>query len=507
MAACLGPSKESFNKNLNDLCKYPDVKNPKERVTINISGHIYIVYRETLDNIPGHRLYKLTKADPSYDSEKDEYFFESNPVLFPYIMDYFKQGTVHFPKSFCTLTLRTALTFWKIEDSAVPVCCWKEFTRSSMEVQEYFKVSFLLNWTGILHRSLDEKATKWDHFKRKVCIFLNDPASSFGSKIWALFFLTNLLASLFIIIVEMDENFRVPVTWNVTQSVNRTNPRITKITRTTIHPTLKIMEGWTTVFFTIEWTLQIIVTRCRFWFFKQPGTYIDLISNIASFLGMIFIMRPEFANDISQEQLLIVYGFVNFARSLRVYRLVRLANYYRSFRLLIAALYASKMEIFLLCFLLVTGMVVFSIFIYWAEFQVQDGFPSVSVGCWWAIVTMTTVGYGDLHPASMGGYIVGALTAIVGLICTGLPIPIIGNTFNEMFQAAKFEEQWKENLENREKNSAAKLSKTELESTNTTCCTVPDDDKESLNVGLKKINMDNGSPCCKNTYGLPQIHM
>ncbi|CAH1775291.1 unnamed protein product, partial [Owenia fusiformis] len=464
MAAFLDFSDESFRKNLNELCKYPDVKNPKAKVKINISGHVYVVYQETLDNIPGHRLYKLTKDDPCYDSENDEYFFEANPALFPYILDYFKQGSVHFPKSFCTFTLRTTLAFWKIEDSAVPVCCWKEFTKSSIEVQYYIKVSSILNWTGILHKSLDDKATKWAHLKRKICIFLNDPASGFGSKIWMLFFLINLLASLFVITVEMDENFRVPIE---TKGIfNATNPKIAKILETNLHPTLQIIEIWTTIFFTMECMIQVIVTKCRFWFFKQPGTYMDLISIMGSFVGLAFMMFPELSQNIrlSQEKAMIILGFVNFARFLRVYRLIRLANYYRSFRILIAALYASKMEIFLLCFLLVTGMVVFSIFIFWAEFLIQDGFPSVSVGCWWAIVTMTTVGYGDLHPESVGGYFVGALTAVVGLIFTGLPIPIIGNTFNEMFQAAKFEEHWNENLKNREKNSDTKISKAKVES-------------------------------------------
>lgn len=52
------------------------------------------------------------------------------------------------------------------------------------------------------------------------------------------------------------------------------------------------------------------------------------------------------------------------------------------------------------------------------------------LGYWWAIVTMTTVGYGDFYPSTAGGYFVGVMCALSGILLTALPIAIIGSKFN-----------------------------------------------------------------------------
>jgi hypothetical protein len=79
--------------------------------------------------------------------------------------------------------------------------------------------------------------------------------------------------------------------------------------------------------------------------------------------------------------------------------------------------------------------------IYYAEFySSEDDFLTIPVGFWWAIVTMTTVGYGDKHPHSSWGYLVGALCAMVGLLCAALPIPIISSNFNIIYSHEKKKE-------------------------------------------------------------------
>ena len=61
----------------------------------------------------------------------------------------------------------------------------------------------------------------------------------------------------------------------------------------------------------------------------------------------------------------------------------------------------------MLCVFIFTGMLVFSTLIFYVEFWHPDQFHNIPVGFWWSIVTMTTVGYGDIHPVTPAGYIVG----------------------------------------------------------------------------------------------------
>lgn len=70
-------------------------------------------------------------------------------------------------------------------------------------------------------------------------------------------------------------------------------------------------------------------------------------------------------------------------------------------------LQASFKEMILLGIFIMIGMVIFSTLIFYAEFNRKEQFHDIPTGFWWAIVTMTTVGYGDVHPKTPGGYVVG----------------------------------------------------------------------------------------------------
>jgi len=94
----------------------------------------------------------------------------------------------------------------------------------------------------------------------------------------------------------------------------------------------------------------------------------------------------------------------------------------------------------LLVFFLVLGIVIFASLVYYAEriqYNPTNDFTSIPVGLWWAIITMTTVGYGDMTPKTYVGMFVGSLCALTGVLTIALPVPVIVSNFALFYSHTK----------------------------------------------------------------------
>ena len=135
-------------------------------------------------------------------------------------------------------------------------------------------------------------------------------------------------------------------------------------------------------------------------------------------------------------------------RVFRVFRIFRLAKHYTGLQILVLALQASARELIFLGMFVAIGMLIFATFIFYAEFKSDGIFLSIPESFWWAIITMTTVGYGDAAPVSGWGYFVGSICALCGIVTIGLPIPIIATNFKIFYDYANLTQRMKskENL-------------------------------------------------------------
>ncbi|XP_055541903.1 potassium voltage-gated channel protein Shaw-like [Wyeomyia smithii] len=177
------------------------------------------------------------------------------------------------------------------------------------------------------------------------------------------------------------------------------------------------------VWFIIELMVRLVVTPNIFEFIKSPVNIIDLAATLSFYTDVCQRMGE-------QTGLLEAFSIV------RILRLFKLTRHSPGLRILIHTFKASARELTLLVFFLVLGIVVFASLVYYAE-KLQDNpdnqFKSIPLGLWWAIVTMTTVGYGDMAPKTYVGMFVGALCALAGVLTIALPVPVIVSNFSMFY--------------------------------------------------------------------------
>lgn len=157
---------------------------------------------------------------------------------------------------------------------------------------------------------------------------------------------------------------------------------------------------------------------------------IDLLALVPLYMQLILNME-SFKFCLVNERLMIEIMFI--LRIIRMFRIFHLVKHYQALQILVYALKASVQELLMLGIFLLIGMLVFATMIYYAErkdsVNPSDQFTTIPIGIWWAIITMTTLGYGDIYPTTPIGYVVGTACAVSGVLLVALTFPVISNNF------------------------------------------------------------------------------
>lgn len=166
--------------------------------------------------------------------------------------------------------------------------------------------------------------------------------------------------------------------------------------------------------------------RGRLKFALTPMALIDLLAILPFFLVFLTIdMR-----------------FVRALRLFRLFRVFKLVRYSNSLRLFGNVIRNRKEELVITATIMFVLIILTSSFIYFAEHEAQpDKFSDIPSSMWWAIVTLTTVGYGDVYPVTPLGKIFAAIIAVLGIGMFALPTGILGASFVEEIEKVKKREE------------------------------------------------------------------
>ncbi len=175
---------------------------------------------------------------------------------------------------------------------------------------------------------------------------------------------------------------------------------------------LNIAEWIVTILFTIEYILRIIsVKRPKEYIFSFYGI-IDFLSTIPKYLSLFFIGTHALVA-------------LRALRLLRVFRVLKLARFVGESNKLIKSLKASRAKILVFLFAVFILSIILGTIMYLVEGSSSSGFTSIPRSVYWAIVTLTTVGYGDIAPVTPLGQFIAAIIMIMGYGIIAVPTGIV----------------------------------------------------------------------------------
>ncbi|XP_065215520.1 potassium voltage-gated channel protein Shaw-like isoform X2 [Planococcus citri] len=438
----------------------------EHRIILNVGGIRYETYKATLKKIPATRLSRLTEALANYDPILNEYFFDRHPGVFAQILNYYRTGKLHYPTNVCGPLFEEELEFWGLDSNQVEPCCWSTYsihrdTQSTLAILDKLDLDSekpneeeIARLFGYEDDYISGRLSWWQKLKPQIWSIFDEPYSSVAAhgagedsewsdrKNWPIFghrvfkLIVGVISIFFIFVsvlsfaLKTHPDMRVASSYSQTTDKNEPNVSVHEHldnNATEPHAAFFYIEVACNSWFTFELAVRSIVSPNLLRFVKSPVNLIDFFATLSFYTDIIKQM-----SFINMEK----SSLIEFFSIVRVLRLFKLTRHSHGLKILIHTFKASAKELTLLVFFLVLGIVVFASLVYYAErlqTNPHNDFKSIPEGLWWAIVTMTTVGYGDMAPKTYLGMFVGALCALAGVLTIALPVPVIVSNFSMFY--------------------------------------------------------------------------
>ncbi|XP_039631213.1 potassium voltage-gated channel subfamily D member 1 isoform X2 [Polypterus senegalus] len=386
------PKPPSDNKSRND-----------EILIVNVSGQRFQTWKNTLDRYPD-TLLGSSEKEFFYNEETQEYFFDRDPEMFRHILNFYRTGKLHYPRHECIQAFDEELAFYGIIPEIIGDCCMEEYRDRKKE-----------NLERLAEDTEAEMATDAPL----------PPDSTSRERLWRAF--ENPHTSTMALVFYYVTGFfiAVSVIANVVETVPCRPPkgRVKDLPCGEKYSlAFFCMDTACVMIFTFEYLMRLYAAPSRCKFMRSVMSIIDVVAIMPYYIGLVM---PE-NEDVSG-------AFVTL-RVFRVFRIFKFSRHSQGLRILGYTLKSCASELGFLLFSLTMAIIIFATVMFYAEKGTKEtNFTSIPAAFWYTIVTMTTLGYGDMVPNTIAGKIFGSICSLSGVLVIALPVPVIVSNFSRIY--------------------------------------------------------------------------
>jgi len=402
-------------------------------IRINISGHKFELLRKTLKDFPLTRLGKIAHMNPTttesdiglydlYNAESKEYYFQRNPQCFSLVISYYVERVLHVPRHMCVTLFQRETEYWSIP--FILTDCCQGYHRHEWETMEGVRLTNQLlekqhkqSITPNLMSNVFslQQPSKFSLWRAKTWDLFENSESSKAASIMSIFSSAMVILSTIVLCISTHPDVRIT---NKDGSISD-------------HPRIVVVEIVCIIWFTFEYLVRTATTPSYKTYFTSIMNWIDLVAILPFYIRMfVETLDLDVGSDFQSAR-----RSLQILRIFRVIRIFKVARHSAGLQVLGYTVKNSLPELGLLLMLLLMGMTLFSSLVYYAEMgDSNTKFDSIIASFWWAIITMTTVGYGDMAPRTTFGRIIGSLCCLSGILFIALPIPTIVSNFSSFYK-------------------------------------------------------------------------
>ncbi|XP_041848824.1 potassium voltage-gated channel subfamily V member 2 [Melanotaenia boesemani] len=427
------------NEKAKDAPKIKDAPNPMKSniVNLNVGGKVFHIPKHLVLRYPKTRIGILALCDDpvkrqtlcdDYNVQNNEFFFDRDPMFFHYIFHFYCSNVLWVMDSLCPVSFEEELSFWGLRLKDTPRCCRILFEEKLDDIRDQLKVNQeLLDEIKPHHDDESYKTMFLGDLRKALWDLMENPYSSLSAKAFAVF------SSLFVLISI------VAMTMNTVKELREYT--------FAGKPYMEWVEVASILFFTLEYFLRLVTTSNINHFVKSALNFVDLVAVMPYFIQIVFetfVIDSEDAN--AQEDLKAmsrvskVSKVLKVVKLMRIFRILKLARHSTGMRAFGFTIRQCSEQVCCLFLFIAMGIFTFSALMHSVEVD-QPGTPFSSIpdAWWWAAVSISTVGYGDVVPISYLGRCVAFGCISFGIILNGMPISILFNKFSDYY--AKLKEQ------------------------------------------------------------------
>ncbi|XP_039865875.1 potassium voltage-gated channel subfamily G member 3-like [Simochromis diagramma] len=380
--------------------------------TLNVGGRRFSYTAELMRRLPLSRLSRLFRCVSEsellelcddYDRDRNEFFFDRHSEAFSFIMLYVQHGKLRFVPHMCELSFYNEMLYWGLESSDLQLCCQRLLDdRMSDALVHFFPEEEE-------RRGPEITQNPWLEKMRRT---FEEPTSSLAAQ---------LLASVSVLFVVIS----------MVMLCASTLPDWTALEQQSIIEAVCI--GW----FTAECIVHFLVSRDKWDFIQRPLNIIDLLAILPYYIS---VAMTSLTGENSQLQRAGVT--LRVLRMMRIFWVIKLARHFMGLQTLGLTLRRCYREMVMLLVFVCVAMAIFSALAQLLEhgLDLEAGnhdYASIPAACWWVIISMTTVGYGDMYPMTVAGRMLGGLCVVSGIVLLALPITFIYHSFVQCYHELK----------------------------------------------------------------------